>query len=179
MPDRQKPQRSGVLEAERALVHPPFEEGSDFPTHLSDLRLRPPGDRQRKIMGRLVISTPEKAEDAIVERGDLPALPMALRVLRGEPIVTRPLHLVDHVDAQRAEDVGAQGRAAAVHAKNDDDGPPQCRARQHRDRSGARRRTRQCRGCGHAVIHWQCSICLAPRGLAHAGADSYRAKPPG
>ena len=54
-PHWHQPHRARVLEAEGSVANPPFEKRGDLAPHARDPRLRPPGDRQRQIVGQAEI----------------------------------------------------------------------------------------------------------------------------
>src|SRR3974377_1210279 len=143
MPNRHQPYRPRILKAEIAVAHALFEKSHDLTSYLDHARIRPPRHRQGKIVKVPEIVTVEEAENAGVKIDDLPALPMAPRIVRRRRQVAWDQDLIRHIDAERTEEMGAQRRAAAMHAQNENDRPALHRARNCRDPVAPRRLERK------------------------------------
>lgn len=69
------------------------------------------------VLAGAAIRTPQRREQAVMDADQFPSFPVAFFVAGTAP------NVVGHIDTERAEDVGAQRRAAPVHAKHNHDGP--------------------------------------------------------
>jgi len=139
IPNRHQTYRARILEAEIAITHSLFEKSNDLASDLSDVRVRPPCHRQGEIVKAPEIVTVEEAENPVVKLDDLPALPMAPRIVRCHRRVPRTRNLIRHIDPERAQNMRAQRGAAAMHAQHENDRPALYRTRDWCDPVAPRR----------------------------------------
>src|SRR5258708_26169628 len=152
MPHRHQLDGARIGEAERFTPDPLLDKSGDLAPDIRDAGIRPPRDGQRKIGAWLIAVPLEQVEDAVVETGDFPPLPMFRGAVALCRLRSRARRLIRHLDAERAQRPRAQRCAAPVHAEHDDDRAPLPCRRQGRDRA-RQDLSDQASRSRHTVVH--------------------------